>query len=343
MPDIGDVLRDFHIPWPEANENDLYEAAQIWDQLAQDLGDCLGRSDSAARSLTSNNEGEAIEAFEKYWDKFGGRKGAMPLAIEACKEMSKQCTKCAQQVTALKHKLEETGAELVAIVGVGTAGAFFTAGITEGAADAGAAMLVDAAVGWIDVEATADWIIEFGSYMETTLGLLSDAAGDAVAEATGSLANIARTGSYAAGLSSALGSFGSGFAGGVGSAILTDPLSELTGREPDTGSKFLQDLYVSGLTNGVGNVLGKLGELSTTQLTNLLDNAARSVGTEDPQLFTSLTELSRQVKGTTGQLTTTTLASIGSQLIVTQRVDAKSIVSDDLVDQLKQIAEGKGK
>lgn len=343
MPDIGDILRELHVPWPEADENALFEAASIWRNLADAYRDGCGRANSAARSLTDNNEGAAIDAFERYWNKFGDSKGALPLAAGACDAMADACTKCANEVIALKRKIEARGEEALAVLGVGTVAAFFTFGATEAVADAGAAALVATAAGWIADSAAADWIVEFGLDLSTSLGTLSDTLADAVAESAGSLANAVGTGSYVGGVASALGTFGAGSAGGVASAALTAPLSEMTGQEPDSGLKLAKELFISGVTNGVGNVLGRLGELSTTQLANLLNNAALSVATEDPQLFTSLTTLSRQVEGVTGKLTNSTLASVASQLIVAQHVDAKSVVSDDLVDQLQRIAEGEDK
>lgn len=325
-PGIGGVLRKLHIPWPEADENALREAAVTWHRLAEAIRDNYGHANSAASSLTSNNEGAAIAAFESYWAKFGGSKGALLLGADACDAMSKGCDQYADSVAAVKRRIEEAAAGITGTLVIGTVGAFFTFGATEAAADVLAAEIAASA---------AEWIVELGLDLSTTLGLISDAVADAVA--VGAQITADAVDSEAA--SSALGGFLAGAAGGVGGTTLTEPLRQLTGQGPISPAQLAKDLVVAGLTNGTGSMLGKLGELSAPQLSRLLSNAADSAITSDPQLSVSLQELSKQVAGTTGKVSTSVLSSAASQLIVSQHLDAMGFSQDQLQELLKRAAE----
>src|SRR5580700_9791144 len=139
MVDGGSILRDLHIPWPAANEGDLHTAAATWKSLANTIRDDYGKANSTAQGLVSNNEGKAITAFENYWAKYAGAKGALPVAAQACDAMAGACTKYANAVAETKTKIEQAGAEVAATLIVGTIGAFFTFGATEGIADSVAA------------------------------------------------------------------------------------------------------------------------------------------------------------------------------------------------------------
>jgi hypothetical protein len=74
-------------------------------------------------------------------------------------------------------------------------------------------------------------------------------------------------------------------------------------------------------------------------LSTLLANAADGVSSTDPQLASSLLELSRQVTGTTGKISISVLSSAASQLIVSQHLDAEGLASDQLQSLLEAITE----
>jgi len=332
---IGGLLREFHIPWPAANEDALRDAATDWHRLAEAIRDNYGPASSAADSLTLNNAGAAITAFENYWQKFGGRKGALPLGAEACDAMSAACTNYARDVAAVKRLIEERALEIGAILVVGAIGAFLTFGATEAAADTLAAGLAASAAGWIADIGAADWIAQLGIDLSTTVGLISDTAADAIQGTTGALAGALESGSYAPAVGAVGGTAFAGFVGGIASVALTGPLEG-----PVSPSQLAKDLLVSGLTAGTGGVLGKLGELSAPQLSTLLSNAAEGVGSTDPQMASSLLELSRQVAGTTGKISNSVLSSAASELIVSQHLDAEGFSGDQLQGLLQAIAGG---
>ena len=330
---IGALLREFHIPWPAADEGALREAAADWHRLAEAIRDNYGPANSAADSLTLNNAGAAITAFGNYWQKFGGRKGALPLAAEACDAMSAACTSYANDVAAVKRKIEVRALEIGAALVVGTIGAFITFGAAEAAADALAAGLAASAADWIADLGAADWIAQLGLDLSTTVGLISGTAADAVQGTMGALAGAVESGSYAPAVGAVAGTGFAGFAGGIASTALAGSLGG-----PVSPSQLAKDLLVSGLTAGTGGVLGKLGELSAPQLSSLLSSAAEGVSTADPQMASSLLELSRQVAGTTGKISASVLSSAASELTVSQHLDAEGFSGDQLQALLQAVA-----
>ncbi|WP_146067863.1 hypothetical protein [Streptomyces sp. Ru72] len=98
------------------------------------------------RALIEDNKGESIDAFHTFWRRYydGGRGWLKDLA-DAARDMAKALDSYADAVHGakkhLEHELEIVGATLVA----GTALAFFTAGISEGAAAAAAAGVTELA------------------------------------------------------------------------------------------------------------------------------------------------------------------------------------------------------
>jgi hypothetical protein len=328
---IGAILRKFDIPWPAANEDSLREAASTWHQLAEDIRDNYGPANSAATSLTSNNEGAAIDAFETYWQKFGGKKGALPLAANACDAMSSACSKYADDVATTKTKIEEAAAEIGAVLVVGTIGAFFTFGATEALADSIAAGVVATAA-----EAITDlglWVADTFEVYSTTLAEAIDTATAVVAEAAGSTISEGA-------LSAALSGSASAVGGTVFSETAQNGIAALLGDKPLSSSEAAESLLEAAGEGAIGGVLGKLGELGAPQLARLVSNAAVSVSDSDPQLFMQMMATSKMLEGTTGKVAVGTLSSIASQLIVTQNIDAAGVSSDQLTDMLKRAAEG---
>ncbi|HEY1699566.1 MAG TPA: hypothetical protein VGG75_07630 [Trebonia sp.] len=328
---IGAILRKFDIPWPAANEDSLREAASIWHTLAENIRDNYGQANSAASSLTSNNEGAAIEAFEQYWQKYGGKKGALPLAASACDAMSTACTKYADDVATTKSKIEEAAAEIGAVLVVGTIGAFFTFGATEALADSIAAGVVATA---------SEAITNLGLWVADTIEVYSTTLAEAIDSATIVVADAAGSSLSAGALSSAL----SGSASAVGGTAFADTadngIAALLGDKPLSSSEAAESLIDSAGEGTIGGVLGKLGELGAPQLARLVSNAATSVSESDPQLFMQLMATSKALEGVTGKVAVGTLSSIASQLIVTQQIDAAGVSSDQLTDMLKRAAEG---
>lgn len=335
MPDIGSILRDMGIPWPEADENALREAATAWYRLADSLGDGCGRANSAADSLTSNNEGAAIEAFRDYWNKYGDRrKGALPLAAEACRDMGSACIKYADDVEKVKRTIEEAGAEAGVTVAVGTVLAFGTFGLTEAGADV-----------------AAGTILAFASRAVASLGataaeLMAELDAGAVADAMTAIAAAIRVSLTSVDAATVAGAGMTGTVSGVISAgvddMANDQIRQLFGDKPLSADQETKDLVESGIVSGgVGGMIGKLGTLGQAQLAQLLKDAASSISDTDLHLGAQMYGLARQVEGLAGKISTGVLTKAATQLVTAQQVDAKKI-AESRIPQLIQSAIVKG-
>ena len=313
----GQILRELHIPWPAANEGDLRSAAAAWHGLAETIRDNYGMANSNAASLTSNNTGAAIDAFESYWQNFGGTNGALPVAANACDAMSSACSKYADAVASAQHKIEEAGAEVAATLIIGTIGAFFTFGLTEGIADSVAAGLLAEVVTTIDA-------------LSALVGGIVATAGDVVADALSSEAAMSITSSVISGAFT-----------GVGGTFFSDTAANtvqgLMGDGMMSAGEMTKDMLVAGLAGGAtGGLLGELGDMSAEQLSNLMTKAASTVQFSNPQMFVDMMTLAKILSGTTGKVSAGVLASVTSQLIMAQQIDAEGVASDQLEDMLER-------
>jgi len=316
-PSGGQILRELHIPWPAASEGDLRSAAAAWHGLAETIRDNYGTANSKAASLTSNNAGAAIDAFESYWQNFGGQQGALPIAANACDAMSSACSQYADGVAAAKHKIEEAGAAVAATLTIGTIGAFFTFGLTEGIADSIAAGLLAEVVTTIDA-------------LSTLVGGIAATFGDVVAGALSSEAAMSITSAVLSGAFTGVGgTFFSDTAASAVQGLMSDGLI--------SAGDLTKDMLVAGLTGGAtGGLLGELGDMSAEQLSNLLTKAASTVQESNPQMFVDLMTLAKGLEGMTGKVSAGVLASVTTQLIMTQQIDAEGVASDQLEELLER-------
>jgi hypothetical protein len=56
----------------------------------------------------------------------------------------------------------------------------------------------------------------------------------------------------------------------------------------------------------------------------------------DPQMFVDMMTLANSLAGRTGNVSASVLASVMSQLLTTQQIDAEGVASDQLQDMLKR-------
>ncbi|KPI17156.1 hypothetical protein OK074_8247 [Actinobacteria bacterium OK074] len=132
--------------WPDADEDQLRDAARVWRAFADDVEDVMAVANKAALALVEDNKGESIDAFEVFWRRYYAQgRGWLKDLADAARDMAKALDAYADAVHGakkhLEHELEIVGATLVA----GTALAFFTAGLSEGAALAAAAGVAELA------------------------------------------------------------------------------------------------------------------------------------------------------------------------------------------------------
>ncbi|MFJ8821739.1 hypothetical protein ACIREE_08135 [Streptomyces sp. NPDC102467] len=131
--------------WPAADEDGLRDAAQAWRDFADDIEDVTAAANKTARGIITHNKGVAISAFDDpFWRRYyyDGR-GWLQDMIDGARDMAKALDQFAdtvhKAVKHLEHELEIIGATIIA----GTALAIFTFGISEAAAAAATAAIVE--------------------------------------------------------------------------------------------------------------------------------------------------------------------------------------------------------
>ncbi|MER6025621.1 DUF6531 domain-containing protein [Streptomyces sp. NPDC001851] len=154
--------------WPAADEDGLRDAAKAWRDFADDIDDVLSAANKSARGIIDNNKGEAISAFDDpYWRRYyynghGWLKDMSDAARGMAKALDKYADVVHKAVKRLEHELEIVGATIVA----GTALAIFTAGISEGAAAAATASIVELA-GTLGIEVSTEIATIAGTTLAT--------------------------------------------------------------------------------------------------------------------------------------------------------------------------------
>ncbi|MGW1803453.1 HNH/endonuclease VII fold putative polymorphic toxin [Streptomyces sp. NPDC002078] len=154
--------------WPAADEHGLREAAKAWRAFADDIENVLSAANKTARHIIEDNKGEAISAFDDpfwrryYYNGHGWLKDMADAARDMAKALDKYADAVHKAVKRLEHELEIVGATIVA----GTALAIFTAGISEGAAAAATAGIVELA-GTLGIEVSTEIATIAGTTLAT--------------------------------------------------------------------------------------------------------------------------------------------------------------------------------
>lgn len=274
------LVHTLGIPWPDADEHKLRRAAEAWRTLAGAVEEAHAQTSKMTSTLVSTNDGPAIREFETFWQPYGEKgKGLLPLGTEACNAMAKACDDYANKVEALKHKIEEAAAEVGAALVVGTIGAVFTFGVSEGIADGAAAALSSTILGDIGILTTdaativanlGTWAF-FGAFntalTQGALNSVRTAFGDKPTPATQELLSILE----GAGGGALLGGAGKGVAAGAErlSEVLSNAGIEMASTDPQTSAalfQIAQSLKSGPLTKaGTSMTLSALNQLLWTQ------------------------------------------------------------------------------
>jgi hypothetical protein len=322
-PGPGAILRKLHIPWPAADESSLYEAAKAWTSLAETIRDNYGKANVAASSLVSNNAGEAINAFDDYWNSnFSGKNSLLLNLADSCDKMAQACNHYADDVVQTKHKIEVAGEEITAALVFGTIGAIFTFFATEAAAAAVVSYLTD------EVATICVWLAaQAGAAVDLYLDGLGALAGSDAVQSV-----------LAAGLTNAF----TGAAGAAYADSAVNIVDQLAGQQQLSPAQVSNDILIGGAEGSLlAGGLGSLGELSGDQLSRLLNNASVEVFPTDPDTGIKLAGLAQIVAGSPGKVSAGVLASVASQLYVAQQISAEGVVSDRLQDILTDAIQGK--
>jgi hypothetical protein len=298
------ILHKLRIPWPDADEHKLREAAGQWRRLARILESTASMANTEAAALTSANYGPAIAAFEKTWSNYGDKEtGLLPLGVQACNTMAKGCEDFAKKVEEVKHKIEMAAIEVGATLVIGTVGAFLTFGASEAAAASITASLSATVLGEISVlGATA---AQIAGFMGATM--LYAAFNTTLSEGTLNAVKAA-----------------------LGDKLPSD-------------SEELRTLLMGTFSGTVSGVAGKGMTLTAEQAAKVLNQAATAAASTDPVLSQSLAQLARGLTGPGGKIVQGVTTSTATQLLTTQEVSGKALTSaalnKSLVEALRK-AEG---
>ncbi|MCX4748164.1 hypothetical protein OG455_22065 [Kitasatospora sp. NBC_01287] len=132
--------------WPDADEDGLRQVATAWNTLADAIDSSTATANSTAQGVIHGNSGPAVSAFDTFWARYyTSGSGWLPDASASCRAMAKACSQYADQIAAAKKKLEEEVALVGGVLIAGTTLAFFTGGLSEGAAIGASAAIVSAA------------------------------------------------------------------------------------------------------------------------------------------------------------------------------------------------------
>jgi hypothetical protein len=129
--------------WPAADPGKLRAAAAAWRSVAADLEAVSASASAVARSVTAENQGQAVDAFEAYWvGRWTGGSGALRAVADGAQALAAALDRYAAAVEKARARIQEliAAAVTVAIIGVGLT--VLTVGVSDVAAGAVAGTLV---------------------------------------------------------------------------------------------------------------------------------------------------------------------------------------------------------
>ncbi|MEU7040450.1 DUF6531 domain-containing protein [Streptomyces varsoviensis] len=172
------ILLKLGMWWPDANSGTLRHAADAWRTFAESVDDVRGATNRQATSLIHNNKGEAIDAFQTFWERYakGADGGWLSDLAKASRKMATSLEQFADKVDdAIKTLWEQIAIDAIAITG----GLLLTV-FTGGASDEVAAGIVEMAAGLgVEVEASVAAIAAgmlTGAVYEGVFSMTIDAA-----------------------------------------------------------------------------------------------------------------------------------------------------------------------
>ncbi|MEV0262608.1 DUF6531 domain-containing protein [Streptomyces sp. NPDC050617] len=172
------ILLHLGMWWPDANSGTLRHAAEAWRTFADSVDDVRGATNRQATSLIHNNEGEAVDAFQAFWERYakGADGGWLSELAKASRKMAEALEQFADTVDdAIKALWEQIAIDAVAIAG----GLVLTV-FTGGGSDEVAAGIIEMAAGLgVEVEASVAAIAAgmlTGAVYEGVFSMTIDAA-----------------------------------------------------------------------------------------------------------------------------------------------------------------------
>ncbi|SNS65675.1 hypothetical protein SAMN05421812_101284 [Asanoa hainanensis] len=123
------ILGLIGVDWPESDETALYELGQTWIRFGETLGGAVGSSQQAVQTITAESQGQAIEAFSRWWGAEGSPASVLQPGQPAATTLGAALIACAGLVLALKIQVI---VQLI-LLAVQIAQAIATAAVTFGA------------------------------------------------------------------------------------------------------------------------------------------------------------------------------------------------------------------
>ena len=165
--------------WPAADPAKLRASAGAWRRLADDVEGVSRVASQAALQLSSQNQSEAVSAFEACWaQRWTGGSGCLPAVAEAARGLSAALDNYAGAVEKAQLRIKELIAAVATAVVIGAVLTVVTVGVSDLAAGAVAGSLVAAAAAvGVELSAEAAAIITAGIFA-TSLGMLEGGLAD---------------------------------------------------------------------------------------------------------------------------------------------------------------------
>jgi hypothetical protein len=142
--------------WPAADAGELRSAAAAWLGLATEVGAVSETASTVIRGLTGQNQAQAIDALEAWWEsRWMGVGGVLPAVEKGARALADGLDRYASAVEQARARIEEliAAAMTAAVIGIGLT--ILTVGISDVAAGAVAAGLIAAAAA-VGVELSAE-------------------------------------------------------------------------------------------------------------------------------------------------------------------------------------------
>ena len=267
------ILQEFHVPWPACNQDAARQAADAWSALAEGLEGVNAECNSLVASITTNNSGQAIDAFAAYWQKTGGKSGSLTLTIGACQALAKFCNEFADQVSDVKTQIEHKAEELLAMTAAAAAALIFSFGVSAYVEAAYAGQVV----AWVTalIDGIADTVNFTSEQLADDIGFLAEPVAAVAATTVTGLAGGASAGTFAA----------------VFNETFQGALDVVNKESLPTAEESLDDVLNDGAT---GAMLGILAEATPVVAKELTSTASASeVLNFSPDLSVMLSESSK--------------------------------------------------
>jgi hypothetical protein len=311
---LGEITWEMGVPWPQADQNRLLDAGDLWTRLGQGIRDIMAPANNEAASISANNQGKAVDAFERFWSSYGGRSGGeLARLAEGCGSVARACYRYADAVTSAKHKIEQAGAEFAAVLVASTVAAYFTFGATEAAAESIGSILLAAAraaLAWLEV----DEVPAIAADMITTFSQLG---------------SMALTGTFTTNV------------GLVAQDLVKTAFGESL---PPMAEQLMADLK-GGASGAVSGPLAEIGSSAASNVASQLTRIGNAIASGEikvanPAIAGSFLQLADVLSGPGGKAVADLSANAVTQLLINHELSIKDLTSDfvssSLADALRR-------